>query len=655
MKSFSMWKLCSHLLVLAAISLWSRSHNEEKSVQAKETFIIKADDFKTLQAAIDALPQTGGLLELSARTYEISTPLIVRTGDVLIRGKGTASHIKNINTNGKPALILGSGKQHLKRKGKQESLWRIQLSDFRITGNEKSGHGIQADFINEIYVDGLTVSYHGGHGLLLNFCYEDARVNDALFTYNKKAGIFAEGCHDTIISATHFEENFDAVIFIDGFNLTATGNNIDDHLHHGIIVKNSMGNTISSNMIEECEGIGILLEENTYATTIGSNIFTSDKKGGVVLHDVHGSTITGNTFTIQPVNAVAIDAKCRAITITGNTFANRNVGETEFKGLLIDNVASGIVLENTMLHTITGNTFSNLNRKAIELVGEPSQRILFSNNMLINTESDHAKLLNSNVINNLEHTDSPQLDSQKVMLPNKKKVHLYLLIGQSNMAGRGIMTAGDRRPVAGILSLNKKNQWEFARHPLHSDRPKIPGVGIGISFAKAMQKENPNVMIAVIPCAVGGTPLSRWQKEGDLYQAALKRAKIAMQDGELKGILWHQGESDTATKERASTYAKQLKRAIESWRTDLKAPQVPFIVGELGRPWVAKEPKEGLRSIVMQQLNSIPKLVPHTACVSSEKLGMKKDGIHFSRTALRTFGKRYAAEMIKLQEQVIAE
>ena len=652
MKSTPFWKFGILFLIFAVLLAWTFSDTNRKNVNASEKRpVIQAVDFKSLQDALNALPENGGIVELEAKTYEITQPLLLKTGDVLIRGKGTASHIKNLNATGKPALILASGIPNPKRKERQTSLWRIQLSDFRITGNEKSGHGIQADFINELYLDSMSINYNGGDGIHCHFCFEDARINDCLFTYNKKSGVYAIGNHDTIISATQFEENYDAVTFIDGFNLTATGNNIDDHLRHGFVINNSMGSTISSNMIEQCEGAGIVLENNTYATTVGANIFTADKKGGVILRDVHGSTITGNTFTIQPINAVAIDSKCRAITVTGNTFANRNIGESMFKGKPSDNIASGIVLENTMLHTITGNTFSNLNRKAIELVGTPSQKILFSNNLIINSESDHKKLLQSEVHGNLIHKETYKSYSQKVTLPKKEKLHIYLLIGQSNMAGRGVMTDNDRKPVAGILSLNKHYHWQQARHPLHQDRPKIPGVGMGISFAKEMQKQNPGVTIGVIPCAVGGTPLSRWGKEGDLYKAALTRAKIALKNGELKGIIWHQGESDSGDKKRASSYAARLKKAIKSWRADLNAPDVPFIVGEIGHFWVEKEPETKLRSLINQQLNSIPTLVPNTACISAKDLKAKPDGIHFNRAALIEFGKRYAKKMIELQKK----
>jgi hypothetical protein len=137
--------------------------------------IIDASQYPTLQAAFDALPETGGLVRLPAGEFEINAPLVVRAGDACIEGAGSATHIKNTNESGQPALIL----EH--RDGAQDrktELWRIKLANFRITGNEDSGHGIDARRINEIFIDGVTVSYHGGDGIRLYFCYEDPRICD---------------------------------------------------------------------------------------------------------------------------------------------------------------------------------------------------------------------------------------------------------------------------------------------------------------------------------------------------------------------------------------------------------------------------------------------------------------------------------------------
>ena len=138
------------------------------------------------------------------------------------------------------------------------------------------------------------------------------------------------------------------------------------------------------------------------------------------------------------------------------------------------------------------------------------------------------------------------LGAETPALPPKEKFHLYLLIGQSNMAGRGAIEPEDKIAHPRVLKFGKENAWEPGTDPLHFDKP-VAGMGLGSSFARAMADSNPDATIGVIPCAVGGTPLSRWVRGADLYEQAIVRSLLAMKDGTLKGILWHQGEADSSS------------------------------------------------------------------------------------------------------------
>src|SRR3954468_2526779 len=88
---------------------------------------------------------------------------------------------------------------------------------------------------------------------------------------------------------------------------------------------------------------------------------------------------------------------------------------------------------------------------------------------------------------------------------------LFLLIGQSNMAGRGPIEAQDREPIPGVYSLNKQMEWVPAIDPLHFDKPEIAAVGVGRTFAKTLLSVNPSASIGLIPCAFGGTSLEQWK------------------------------------------------------------------------------------------------------------------------------------------------
>jgi len=218
--------------------------------------------------------------------------------------------------------------------------------------------------------------------------------------------------------------------------------------------------------------------------------------------------------------------------------------------------------------------------------------------------------------------------------------HLYLLIGQSNMAGRGKMELKDKVVVPRVLMLNKANEWVSAVDPISFDKT-IAGVSLGRTFGIEMAKADPKVKIGLIPCAVGGTPIRRWQQNGDLYKAALKRAKIAQKDGVIKGILWHQGESDSGKEETAKIYEQQLLAMVNAWQWDLNGGDIPIVVGEMGRFYQRAK----FKHVVDAALKALPSKVKHAAWVSAGGLNHKGDVVHFNATSYREFGKRYAAKM----------
>lgn len=263
--------------------------------------VIDAAEYPSIQAAIDALPGTGGAVRLPPGVFEVTEPLRIAVSDVLLEGAGTATHVINRNTEGKSAILL----QHAGAGDTREAeLWRIRLANFRVTGNERSGHGIEARRINEIFIEAVTVSNHGGDGIHLHDCYEDPRICDSLITYNKETGLNLVGCHDIIVASNQFEENRDAVRCVDGFNLCMTGNNLDDHLRNGVVIENTYGSVVSGNMIEECNGTAIVLDRDCYGITLSANVIAHNSTGGVDLRDAHGCTVSANTFTIVKKDAV---------------------------------------------------------------------------------------------------------------------------------------------------------------------------------------------------------------------------------------------------------------------------------------------------------------------------------------------------------------
>jgi hypothetical protein len=231
--------------------------------------------------------------------------------------------------------------------------------------------------------------------------------------------------------------------------------------------------------------------------------------------------------------------------------------------------------------------------------------------------------------------------------PAPRDLQLFLLIGQSNMAGRGPIEPQD--PIPGILSLNKQMEWVPAIDPLHFDKPDIAAVGLGRSFAKVLLGASPSVTIGLIPCAFGGTSLEQWKRGGALYDDALKRTRFAMKSGKLRGILWHQGEADSGTAKLANSYRERWMEFIGFLRQDLEAPEVPVVVGQLGK-FFGKKPDSApsFAALLNEQLALIPLKVPHTGFVSSAGLTDKGDQVHFDTASIRELGRRYAYAFLAL-------
>ena len=219
-------------------------------------------------------------------------------------------------------------------------------------------------------------------------------------------------------------------------------------------------------------------------------------------------------------------------------------------------------------------------------------------------------------------------------------VKSFLMLGQSNMAGRGFIhevpTIYNER-----IQMLRNGRWQMMAEPINYDRP-VSGISLAGSFADAWCHQNQEDTIGLIPCAEGGSSLDEWAVDQVLFRHAITEAKFAMQDSELTGILWHQGESDSFNG-NYKVYYKKLLLIIDALRKELNAPDIPLIIGGLGdflgKEGFGKNCTE--YNFINQELQKFAFEQENCYFVTASGLTSNPDGIHINAISQRKFGLRY--------------
>lgn len=219
--------------------------------------------------------------------------------------------------------------------------------------------------------------------------------------------------------------------------------------------------------------------------------------------------------------------------------------------------------------------------------------------------------------------------------------HSFLMIGQSNMAGRGFLK--EVPPIYDEkIKMLRNGRWQMMAEPVNSDR-STSGISLAATFASSWRLfHNQQDDIALIPCADGGTSLEDWSVEGALFQNAVVQAKAAQKISTLHGILWHQGENDS-NGEKYRLYGEKLALIIKTLREELNVPDIPLIIGGLG-DFI----QDGMYGQYFSEYHEVNKALiqfaeDHDHCyfVSAKGLTANPDNIHFNAISQRKFGIRY--------------
>ena len=245
---------------------------------------------------------------------------------------------------------------------------------------------------------------------------------------------------------------------------------------------------------------------------------------------------------------------------------------------------------------------------------------------------------------------------------NKKDFHIFLLMGQSNMSGYAPLLPGDKDSIPQVLFIPTTGQsenyaWKPGAHPLHNRRG-TDRFGLGIDFAKTYLLAHPDVTVGFIPVANGGSAIAGLQKGTNVYKDAMAKAKWAKSIGVIKGVLWHQGESDTVKKTLSDSYQSKLDKLVTDVRVDLEQDSLLFIAGNLAEFYGTSSdhnaPDRVERIVqIRSTLRDLPNRMSFTGFVESTDLkSFDKHNVHFDRDSYITFGKRYAKRYLALEDSL---
>lgn len=227
--------------------------------------------------------------------------------------------------------------------------------------------------------------------------------------------------------------------------------------------------------------------------------------------------------------------------------------------------------------------------------------------------------------------------------PGRQHVWVFVMAGQSNMAGRGTVEACDTLINPRVLTIDASGQLIYAQEPLHFYEPRMQGLDCGKAFAESLLPYVPdNVSVLMIPTAVGGCPISKWLEDGvhrevKMFSNFREKMALGRRYGTVKAVLWHQGESD-ATESGIPLYRGRLEQLLRLFRKEARNRRLPVLMGEIGSFSATPDLYAQINGII----HAVSAADKHTAVVPTADLKDRGDHLHFDSEGQRTLGARYA-------------
>ena len=244
------------------------------------------------------------------------------------------------------------------------------------------------------------------------------------------------------------------------------------------------------------------------------------------------------------------------------------------------------------------------------------------------------------------------------------KVSLFIMIGQSNMSGRGQLPETPQTINPHVFVFGNDYRWHYGIEPIDSPLNQVDsisfdpdaGYSIATSFAATLLKQDPELIVGFIPCAKGGSSVGMWQRnlsDRSLYGSCIKRIRAASAMGHIAGLLYCQGASDARDPQEypekmGSPFEWKVKFAkfVSDIRNDLGRPNLPVVFAQMGsstdpsgwRYWDEVKRQQGEVSI------------PNVIMTTEADLPLDY-AVHLTTEGYIMLGERFANAFLKITHQ----
>lgn len=244
------------------------------------------------------------------------------------------------------------------------------------------------------------------------------------------------------------------------------------------------------------------------------------------------------------------------------------------------------------------------------------------------------------------------------------KLSLFILAGQSNMAGRGEVPKSGQDANSKVFVFGNDYSWKIAVEPVDDPSNQVdkvsedPDAGFSpaLGFATSLLERRPDMAIGLIPCARGGSSIYAWRRslsDNTLYGSCLKRVRAASTMGNVAGILFFQGEADAIAPELyqetvlfPNEWSDRFKVFVNDFRSDLGLPELPVVFAQIG---TNTAPDIFINwAIVKEQQRSVE--MPFCVMITTDDLALG-DAVHFTSESYQIIGGRFAEAYLSLTQE----